>query len=74
MKSVDVDMIDQKWKEVIHTELESLTKHKVFGRVVQISENIKPVGYKRIFVQKINENNEIQSSTCSTKSSAGTYN
>ena len=40
-------------------ELNSLTKRKVFGPVVQTAEDIKPVGYKWVFVQKRNENNEI---------------
>jgi len=47
-------------EKVIHAELESLAKRKVFGPVVQTSEDIKLVGYEWIFVQKINENNEIE--------------
>ena len=48
-----------KWKEAIHVELNSLTKREVFGLVVQTPEDVKPVGYKWVFVQKRNENNEI---------------
>ena len=48
-----------KWKEAIQTELNSLTKREVFGPVVQTSGNIKPVGYKWVFVKKRNENDEI---------------
>ena len=39
-----------KWKEVIHVELNSLTKREVFGPVVQTPEDVKPVGYKWVFV------------------------
>ncbi|KAL6328034.1 hypothetical protein AAG906_033301 [Vitis piasezkii] len=35
-----------KWKEAIQAELNSLTKQKVFGLVVQTPEDVKPVGYK----------------------------
>ncbi|WKA13112.1 hypothetical protein VitviT2T_030444 [Vitis vinifera] len=48
-----------KWKEAIQTELNSLTKREVFGPVVQTPEDVKPVGYKWVFVRKRNENNEI---------------
>ena len=48
-----------KWKEAIQTELNSLTKWEVFGLVVQTPGNIKPVGYKWVFVKKWNENDEI---------------
>ncbi|RVW81532.1 Retrovirus-related Pol polyprotein from transposon TNT 1-94 [Vitis vinifera] len=48
-----------KWKEAIHAELNSLTKQEVFGPVVQTPEDVKPVGYKWVFVQKRNEKNEI---------------
>ena len=47
------------WKEAIQTELNLLTKREVFGPVVQTSGNIKPVGYKWVFVKKRNENDEI---------------
>ena len=48
-----------KWKEAILAELASLAKRKVFGPVVQTPEDVKPVGYKWVFVRKRNENNEI---------------
>ena len=48
-----------KWKEAIQAELNSLTKREVFGPVVQTPENVKPVGYKLVFVRNRNENNEI---------------
>ena len=48
-----------KWKEAIKTELRSLAKREVFGSVVQTPTNIQPVGYRWVFVQKRNENNEI---------------
>ena len=34
-------------------------KRDVFGPVVQTPKGVKPVGYKWVFVQKYNENNEI---------------
>ena len=48
-----------KWKETIQTELNSLAKQEVFGLVVQTPGNIKPVGYKWVFVKKQNKNDEI---------------
>ena len=48
-----------KWKEAIQTELKSLAKQEVFGPVVQTPKVIKLVGYRWIFVQKQNEQNEI---------------
>ena len=48
-----------KWKETIQTELNSLTKREVFWPIVQTLEDVKPVGYKWVFVWKCNENNEI---------------
>ena len=48
-----------KWKEVIQVELNSLTKQEVFGPIIQTPEDVKLVGYKWVFVQKHNENNEI---------------
>ena len=48
-----------KWKEVMHAELNLLTKREVFGPIVQTPEDVKLVGYKWVFVQKRNENNEI---------------
>ena len=46
-------------EEAIQAELNSLTKREVFGPVVQTPEDVKPVGYKWVFVRKRNENNEI---------------
>ena len=43
----------------MQAKLNSLTKQKVFGLVVQTLEDVKPVGYKRVFLRKRNENNEI---------------
>ena len=48
-----------KWKQAIQIELNSLTKWEVFGPVVQTPGNIKPIGYKWVFVKKRNENDEI---------------
>ena len=48
-----------KWKEAIQTQLNSLTKREVFKPVIQTPEDVKPVGYKWVFVRKLNENNEI---------------
>ena len=48
-----------KWKEVIQAKLNSLTKRELFRPVVQTLEDVKPVGYKWVFVLKRNENNEI---------------
>ena len=48
-----------KWKETIQTQLNSLAKREVFGLVIQTPGNIKPVGYKWVFVKKRNENDEI---------------
>ena len=39
-----------KCKEAIQAELNSLTKRKVFGPVVQTPEDVKLVGYKWVFV------------------------
>lgn len=35
-----------KWKEAIQSELNSLSKRKVFGSIVQTPNGVKPVGYK----------------------------
>ena len=48
-----------KWKKTIQTKLNSLAKREIFGPVVQTLGNIKPVGYKWVFVRKQNENDEI---------------
>ena len=48
-----------KWKDTIEAELNSLAKREVFGPLVQTPINVKPVGYKWVFMRKRNENNEI---------------
>ena len=48
-----------KWKDAIQTELKSLAKREVFGPIVQTPKDIKPIGYRWIFVRKRNEQNEI---------------
>ena len=48
-----------KWKEAIQVELDSLTKRKVLGSVVPTPYDVKPVGYKWVFVMKRNDKNEI---------------
>ena len=48
-----------KWKEAMQAELNSLMRREVFRPVVQKPKGVKPIGYKWVFVQKRNENNEI---------------
>jgi hypothetical protein len=48
-----------KWKEATEVELASLDKREVFWAVMPTSPSIFPVGYKWVFVQKRNENNEV---------------
>ena len=36
-----------------------INKMKSFWTVVQTPKDVKPVGYKRIFVRKLDENNDI---------------
>ena len=48
-----------KWKEVIQVELDSLAKRKVFGPVIPKPNDVKPIGYKWVFVRKRNDKNEI---------------
>ena len=43
----------------MQAELNSLMKRDVFGPVIQTPKGVKPIGYKCVFVQKHNENNEI---------------
>ena len=43
----------------MQVELNSLTKLNVFRPVTQMPKNVKHGGYKRVFAQKHNENNEI---------------
>ena len=40
----------EKWKEAIQAELNCLVKREVFGPVVPTPENVKPVGYRWVFV------------------------
>ena len=42
----------------MQAKLNSLMKRDVFRPVVQIPKGVKPVGYKWVFIQKRNENNE----------------
>ena len=49
----------EKWKEAIQAKLNCLAKREVFGPVVPTPGNVKSVGYRWVFVQKRNENNEI---------------
>ena len=39
-----------KWEETIQAELASLAKKNVFESITQTSDNVKPVGYKWVFV------------------------
>jgi hypothetical protein len=48
-----------KWKEAIEDELNSLKKRKVFTDVISTPCRIFPVGFKWVFIQKRNENNEV---------------
>ncbi|WZZ32928.1 hypothetical protein YC2023_016329 [Brassica napus] len=48
-----------KWKDAIQVELDSLNKRNVFGPIVLTLKDVKPVGYKWVFVRKRNEKNEI---------------
>jgi hypothetical protein len=48
-----------KWKEIIEVELNSLKKRKVFTDMVPTPPRIFPVGFKWVFIQKRNENNEV---------------
>ena len=48
-----------KWKDAIQAEIASLNKRKVFNEVIPTPPNVFPVGYKWVFLQKQNENNEV---------------
>ena len=39
--------------------MDSQAKHKVFGPVVPTPNDVKPIGYKWVFVKKRNDKNEI---------------
>jgi len=49
----------EQWKNAIQAELDSLNKRKVFGSIVLTPADVRPVGYKWVFVRKRNEKNEI---------------
>ena len=44
-----------KWESVTQAELESLNKRGVFRPTVQTPKDVNPVGYKWMFVRKMNE-------------------
>ena len=44
-----------KWKEAIKVEFDSLAKRKVFGPIVPTPNDVRPVGYKWVFVRKRND-------------------
>jgi hypothetical protein len=48
-----------KWKEAIEAELNSLKKRKVFIEVISTPLRTFPVGFKWVFIQKRNKNNEM---------------
>jgi hypothetical protein len=47
------------WKEAIEVELNSLKKRKVFTDVIPTPPRTFPVWFKWVFIQKMNENNEV---------------
>jgi hypothetical protein len=48
-----------KWKEAIKEELDSLWKREVFSNVIPTPPRTYPIGFKWVFIQKRNENNEV---------------
>lgn len=48
-----------KWKDAIQAELASFEKREVFGPIFRTPEGVKPIGYKRVFMRKRNEKNEV---------------
>ena len=48
-----------KWKDAIEAELNSLSKHEVFGPIVLTPDGVKPVGYKWVFVRKRDATNKV---------------
>jgi hypothetical protein len=48
-----------KRKEAIDAQLNSLKKRKVFTEVISTPPRIFPIGFKWVFIQKRNENNEV---------------
>lgn len=57
--NVEREMIDQNGKS--NSNIAKLVSKMIgiFKPVIQTFENIKSIGYKQVFVQKCNENNEI---------------
>jgi hypothetical protein len=47
------------WKEAIQAEIASLTKRGVFTSAIPTPSKVFPAGFKWVFVQKQNENNEV---------------
>jgi hypothetical protein len=47
------------WKETIEAELHSLKERKIFTEAMATPPRTFPVGFKWIFVQKRNKNNEV---------------
>jgi hypothetical protein len=47
------------WKEAIEPEFNSLKKRKMFTDVIPTPPKIFSVGFKWIFIQKRNKNNEV---------------
>ena len=48
-----------KWKDAIEAELNSLSKHEVFGPIVLTPDGVKPLGYKWVFMQKRDATNKV---------------
>ncbi|GJY92150.1 retrovirus-related pol polyprotein from transposon TNT 1-94 [Tanacetum coccineum] len=48
-----------KWEDAMQAELNSLNKRMVFGHIVITPRDVKPIGYRWIFMQKRNEKNEV---------------
>jgi hypothetical protein len=48
-----------KWKEAIEAKLDSLRKREVFSNVIATPPMTYHVGFKWVFIQKQNENNEV---------------
>jgi hypothetical protein len=48
-----------KWKEAIQAELALLNKRKVFTEAIPTPPKVFPVGFKWVFLQKRNKNNEV---------------
>ncbi|KAL2235502.1 UNVERIFIED_CONTAM: Retrovirus-related Pol polyprotein from transposon TNT 1-94, partial [Sesamum indicum] len=46
-------------KTAIQDELDSLNKREVFGPIIPTPKDVKPVGYKWVFIRKRNERNKV---------------